>query len=336
MKKLIAPLVLSIFFIIGIPYICLAQEEGEVKEKEPKKKAEIKEEVILPERAVLLRGGTFLIEPSFQYSHFSKYRLSISGFTLFEAIIIGRIESEKIRRDILVPSLSVRAGITDWLNVEIKAPWMYRRDQEITGALGAREERKVDDSGWGDIEGAIYIHLIREKGAIPDIIFNLKGKSKTGKDPYGLAIDEQNRPTELPTGSGHWGVSGGLTFIKTSDPVVLFATAGYFYNIKRKVGEQGGRDYGKIDPGDSFEYNLGMALALSEKLSTSLYFLQRFTSKTKQNGVGMIETDVNVASLFTGLSYSLSEKTAISFLVGIGITEDSPNLEVALKMPVQF
>lgn len=317
-----------IFFMANLLLVhrlCKAQEGP----KEPLSPRQESREI---ERGgVLLPKGALMIEPGFQYSHTSRARISISGFTIFEAIVIGEIVSEEVKRDILMPFVNFRYGITDRLEATLKVPWLYRRDEESWVEDSTTVERTVDDTGLGDIEGALYYHLIREKGAIPDMVVNLRVKSPTGKDPYHLSTDDRGKPTELPTGNGHWGVSVGLSLSKTSDPAVLFASANYYYNFERDVGGS----YGKVKPGDSFEYGLGLAYALNEKLSASLSYQQRLYWKTRQNGEDVPGTDLNVATLNFGISYVLSQRTSVNITVGVGLTHYAPDVTVEITIPIR-
>ncbi len=54
-----------------------------------------------------------ILEPSFEYDHFSGQNVAISGFTIFEAILIGQLVVEKIKRDIYIPAMTVRLGYKD-------------------------------------------------------------------------------------------------------------------------------------------------------------------------------------------------------------------------------
>jgi len=273
-----------------------------------------------------------VVEPRFQYSHTSRARISISGFTIFEAITIGEIKSEEEKRDILMPYVNVRYGITDRIEASVKVPWLYRQQRQTWTEDSATVERSVDDSGIGDVEGGLYFHVIREGKVIPDVVLNVKGKSRTGRDPYHLKTDDRGRPTELATGSGHYGISGGLSLSKTSDPAVLFAGISYYYNFERDVGGE----YGKVKPGDSIEYSLGVAFALNERLSLSCSYQQRFYQKTEQNGEKVPGTDLNVATLNFGLSYVLSDRTTANISVGIGLTHYAPDVSVEVTIPIRI
>ncbi|RLA85068.1 MAG: hypothetical protein DRG31_03920 [Deltaproteobacteria bacterium] len=299
----------------------MAQESGEKKPAEA---------LLAEQGGVLLPKGALVLEPSIKYSHFSRHRIAISGFSILEAIVIGRIEVRDVKRDILQFSLTGRYGLTNRLELEAEVPYLFVHYRDLRRAEGDGGPYKVSDNDIGDVEGGIYYHLIREKGWVPDIVVNLRVKAPTGKDPYEVER-EGNRLKELPTGNGHWGLSGGFTMVKASDPAVFFAGLNYQWNIERDVG----KGYGKIDPGDSVEYSLGMAYALSERFSLSTSFQQRITFETEQNGKEDPETYMNVASVNFGLNYSLSKTAGLNINVGIGLTEDSPDFEVTVSVPLR-
>lgn len=328
-----------LFFVVTLLTLVLSVPTIYAEEKQEKKEKEItsgQETILIEKGGILLPPGTFVVEPGVSYSHTSRARISISGFTLLEAIVIGRIVTEDVKRDVVTPFINLRYGLAKDLQFEVKVPWMYRRDKEVWTSGNSEIERTVDDNNLGDIEAALNYQLLRERGGWPDIVLNVRGKSITGNDPYGLKtelIDGKQRLVELPTGSGHYGLSAGLTFVKSSDPAVLFATLGYFYNFERNVGVENDVDYGKVKPGDSLEFGVGMAYALNEKLSTSISYQQRFTFKSKQNGNRVANSDVNVGSLFFGVSHALGAKTSLSFSVGVGLTKDAPDVTVEMRVP---
>jgi len=325
--KMRTVVLLSIGFFRLFSSYALGAEAGEgAEEKRPA------ETILVEKGGVLLPKGALVIEPALKYSHFSRHRMSISGFTILEAIVIGEIAVSDVKRDIVEFSLTGRYGVTSRFEVEAKVPYMYRHDREVRGPGTATvSEHTVSDHGLGDIEGALYYHLIREKGWVPDVVVNRRVKAPTGRDPYDLDV-EDGRYKELPTGNGHWGISGGFTAVKTSDPAVFFAGINYYWNIERDVG----KEFGKVDPGDSIEYNLGIAYALSERVSLSTSFQQRFTMKTTQKGDDVPGTFMNVATLFLGMSYSLSKKTYLNVNVGIGLTVDAPDVQVSVSIPIRL
>lgn len=307
---------------------------GEKTEATPVQKKDLaSEQKLLEVGGVLLPKGALTIEPSLQYSHYSRRTISISGFTILGAIVIGEISVSDIKRDFLQGALTTRYGITSWLEAELKVPYIYTSFRDIRGPGTAEmTERRVQDTGLGDIEGALYGHVIKEKGIVPDIILNFRVKFPTGRDPYHLDTDSRGRITELPTGNGHWGFSGGFTAVKRSDPVVFFGGLTYFWNVRKKVSES----IGTVDPGDSLEGSIGMAYALSEKFSLSTTYQHRITMKQKLDGEDVPGTFVNYGALTLGGSYALSKNTFVNLSVGIGVTDDAPDVELRLSIPFSF
>lgn len=292
----------------------------------------------------LLQEGRFTLEPAFQYAHSSSRQLvSISGFTVFDAIHIGKIEVKDIQRDIYIPSVTARLGFKN-KEVSVKIPWLYRRDKETNPAQSGTTAYSAQDGGLGDAEAGFTYKIIEEHGSTPDIILNLGIKSTTGRSPYGLPstmVNGVKRLTEFPTGSGHWGYSGGLVFVKTSDPAIFFLNLTYFYNVKKSIGTKtedvdGNSQpvpYGDIDPGDSFEYAIGTVIALNEKFSMNVSLNQRFTKDTIQNGMHLQGTNLNAGSLSIGATYAISDRSSIDISTGIGLTKDANDMTLQLRIP---
>jgi opacity protein-like surface antigen len=114
--------------------------------------------------------------------------------------------------------------------------------------------------------------------------------------------------------------------------VVFFGTFNYYWNMERNFS----KTIGKIDPGDSYEYILGMAVALSERISLSLSFQNILTASTEQNGVKLPNSNLNAASLFLGASYRFGRYATVYANVGMGLTADSPDFQVQLNFPFTF
>ncbi len=290
------------------------------------------EEAILQEKGgVLLPKGTLVIEPGFQYSHTSRARIAISGFTILEAIVIGKIKTEDIKKDVFMGYLNFRYGLLNNLQLEAQVPYMYRKERYAYKEDSSTTEKTVTDSNIGDISFGASYQILYEKGSIPDVVLNFKVKTKTGKDPYHIETNDKGIPKELPTGNGHWGISGGITLVKRSDPAVLFGSLAYFYNFKRNV-----EGYGEMKPGSSIDFSIGMAYALNEKLSTYISYDQKIYSHTTQEGEDVVGTDFNVGMLYFGTSYVISPKTSLNFSVGVGLTNDAPDVTVEIRLPIKF
>ena len=308
-----------------------------------------------PLTAISTQGGAIsagpswrlVIEPSFEYDHFSSQNAAISGFTIFEAILIGQVVVEQVKRDIYQPAVTVRLGYKN-AEVSLKIPYFFRQDTDIypqSGGTGALVQKGFADSDIGDLQPYFYYHVIKEgqwRPWVPDTILRLGMNFPTGRDPFNLNREQVPGlglvTTQFPTGTGEWGTAVGATFVKSTDPAILFLSTAYYYNFARHVGSAGSPaiDFGTIKLGNSFEYNLGFILALNEKFSVNLALDQRITGKTTQNGRNLAGTSINAISVNIGATYVVNPKFSLDFLVGIGLTPDAPDASLLVRMPLTF
>jgi hypothetical protein len=149
-------------------------------------------------------------------------------------------------------------------------------------------------------------------------------------------------PLDLPTGSGFWAIQPSLTWLFPSDPAVFFGSVSYLYNIKRDNVERqvlnGAMEpLGTIKPGAVIGFNFGMGLALNDKASLSLGYDHQSIARTKQNSMavpGSVRTQLG--TLLMGFSYRLNEKRTLNVTVGAGLTRDTPDVSLAVRLPMSF
>lgn len=349
MKRLIIALLLCYGVAWPGVQLCWAESEQQapstVGEERREEKKATRPATTVEKGGTLLPSWRFVIEPSFEYDHISGQNVSISGWTVFEAVLIGQLAIEKLKRDIFIPGVTFRLGLKD-AELNMKVPYFIRSDQMIRPAQGDPSrvvEKDISDSDIGDLEFYFYYHLLKEgrwRSWVPDTIVRIGMKAPTGKDPYHLhreAVPEFGGlviPTEFPTGTGHWGTSAGVTFIKSVDPAVIFLNLAYYYNFERDVGTVNGINFGNIKLGNSFEYSIGLIFALQERLSLNFALNQRLTGKTEQNGSRLADTQINAVSFNIGATYVVSPRLTFDFVVGIGLSQDAPDVSVLLRMPI--
>lgn len=283
---------------------------------------------------LLLRPGQLEITPAFEYYFFDTRRINVSGFSILPTLIIGVLETEKVQRNIVTPSLTGRLGVFRDFQAEVRIPYTFIDQTRSTETM----ETSSSNSGIGDIEGALYYQPIRERGWVPDVILSVRGKGITGEDPFG------GDGNQLPTGTGFYSISGTITAVKSADPAVLFAAFIYTHNFDRTVTLLETHQFeSTINPGETFGYNLGIALALSIDVALSFRFEQRFISSTSitsmQPGVvnGTVTgSTLNVATAYGGITWALARNVSMDLSVGVGLTEDSPDVSVYLAFPIRF
>ena len=292
------------------------------------------ERTLVQQGGLLLRPGQLEVEPSFEYSFFSTRRIEVSGFSVLPTLVIGVIETNKVQRNILEPSVTFRLGVVRDVQAEVRVPYRFAFDRVSTQTT----ETTTEDNGIGDVEAAVFYQPLKEQGWIPDLIVGVRGKSTTGKDPFGL------QSNEIPTGTGFYSVTGTVTAVKSSDPAVIFGGLLYTYNIGRTVQVASTDTFmTKIYPGYSVGYNIGLGLAISIDLAFNMRFEQRFVSGTDTEALvaGAVRSAVpgstlTVASVFFGITWAITQNMSADFSAGIGLTEDSPDATVRVAFPIRF
>jgi hypothetical protein len=190
----------------------------------------------------------------------------------------------------------------------------------------------ADGNDIGDIEFGFRYQFNMPRGDGPIFIGGIRVKSDTGTDPFEVDIDPATKlPTELATGSGFWGIQPSLTAIFPSDPAVFFGSVSYMYYFDRTVSGV------EIDPGDTIGFNFGVGYGINEKASFSLGYEHNVILKTEFDGkepAGSRTT--HVGSLLLGGSYRLSNNTNLNLSLSGGLTEDAPDVQLTLRVPMTF
>ena len=306
-------------------------------ESEPLERAQV--QAIPHEQGVLTPTGQLVFDPSIEYTRSSANRLVFRGIELIPGIQIGLIEATDADRDTLVGTASLRYGITDRLEAEVRLPYLYRndrievvqqRDEGIVRQIALRED------GVGDAEFSLRYQFNRPVGQKPIFVGTLRVKSDTGKGPFEIGYDEFGVATGLATGSGFWAVQPGLNFLMPSDPAVIYGGAAYLYHIPRDVNEMVGDVLiGRVDPGDAVSANIGFGFALNPRFSFSLGYRHNyiFPTKTEIGDTHQKSNYIHVGSLNFGMSYRLTQRDVLNLGFEIGVTEDAPDVSITLRMP---
>jgi hypothetical protein len=135
--------------------------------------------------------------------------------------------------------------------------------------------------------------------------------------------------TSAPTGTGFWGAGPGVTAVWRTDPVVLFGGGAYTFNFSRTFDT-----FGKIEPGDTYEFFGGMNFAINEAVSLNMSFIDQITDSTKQNGVVSPGTSANDARLILGTSVGIAPYISLLVSAGAGLTSQSPDFTFTVSAPI--
>lgn len=319
---------------------------------------------IFDQPGVLTPRGRFILEPSLQFGYSSNDRVALVGFTVIPAILIGLIDVRQVKTTSATATLTARYGVTNRFELEARVPYVYIEGDTVSREIftGSAQDSvfRADGRGLGDVELTARYQLNRGG---PDRAFYvawLRYKSRTGKDLFEVVTDCVTRcvanatgtglPLELPTGSGFEAIQPGLTWLYPSDPVVFFGSFSYLHNLARNnvsrtvlSGAPEGFPQttteliGDIEAGDIIGMNVGVGLALNEKAAISLGYDQSVVGKTRQNGEdapGAVR--VILGTLVLGGSYRFSERASLNVALGVGVTRDTPDTSLSVRVPISF
>ncbi len=301
-------------------------------------------------------GERFGVELGVTYGHFDDARINLSGFLALDAIFLGLISIDQQTSDIITTDLTIRYAPNNRLQFDVDVPYLYRSSIYQSGGAGGDAsglaEQKVTADGVGDISGGISYRLIPESVGFPDVVLNGRVKVPTGRDPFGVELREVpgtegnlKVPSSLSTGTGTWAASGGVSLLKTIDPMIVFGNLTYFHNFTQgfaDIDEATGNQPGRISIGDAIQAGAGVAFALNEFSSLSTSFSLRFGNETRLRHTDdeawrtVIGSSSTVGILNLGATFAVSRKASILANIGVGVTEDAPDMTLSVRLPYRF
>ncbi|WP_211629327.1 acetate kinase, partial [Paraburkholderia nemoris] len=310
---------------------------------------------IFDQPGVLTPRHTLVVEPYFQFAYSSENQLSLVGYTIIPALLIGLINVSEVKTTTLTGGVALRYGITNRLEFEVRVPYVYQTNDTVARQIftGAAANSVISSSGngIGDVEMTMRYQL-NEGG--PDKFYYvgwLRFKTATGKSPFDVVTDcvttcianttGTGLPLRQPTGSGFLAIQPGLTWLFPTDPVVFFGNFSYLHSFGKTEsltlvnGVQ--EPLGNVQPGDIWGFNVGMGLALNEKASVSIGYDMSIVQPTSQNGQTVVgSVRAILGTLLIGYSYRVTPKTTLNFSIGAGLTRDTPDLTLTLRVPMSF
>ena len=308
---------------------------------------------IFDQPGILTPPGTLILEPSLQYSYASTSRVALVGYTVIPALTIGLIDVREVKRNTWTAALTARTGLTNRLEVEAKLPWVYRSDDSIRRPLASPSSNdqvfNSDGSKIGDVEFTARYQLNPGGPMEPIYVASLRFKTRTGSDQFdttsirvvpGFSAYQK----ELPTGSGFYSLQPGVTFLFPSDPVVFFGGINYQYSFKRSdltLAEDDGNgnvSFVKVDsvqPGGVLGFNFGMGLALNDRSSFSVGYDHASVGRTRINGdPDPLGVRIQLGTLMFGYAYRFSPVRSLNVSLGVGVTRDTPDLTLTVRLPM--
>ncbi|WP_186101974.1 hypothetical protein [Burkholderia gladioli] len=289
-------------------------------------------------------------------TYYDRRQLQLSGFLALDAIFLGNLNLGQTKSHQLSSDVDVRYGLTSRINVDVDVPYVYRASSFIVGGAGGAASTLSDASGTshalGDVNFGIYYQFLKETQNLPDVVGSLRVKAPTGTSPFGIKlrqIDPNNTnlvaPDTLPTGTGFWSITAGMSVLKTYDPIVLFGSLSCTYNVARSFSDissvVGQTQPAKVKLGDIVQIGGGVALAFSERDSASIAYTLAFEPETKTKAPGeswqkVPGSQTTASTLNFGLNHVFNKHLTMNASVAVGLTPDAPNFVVGVRFPYTF
>jgi hypothetical protein len=298
----------------------------------------------LPEGlAVLTPTGHFVLTPSIEYTHTANDRLVYRGVVIVPGINLGEVEASSDSRSIAVAVADVRYGLFDGFELEARVPFTWSDDRATVLSQGpsgsATQSLYLKDSGLGDVEVGARYQINRGLDEWPIFVANARVKMDNGMGPYDIKRDAAGIAQQIALGSGFVGLEGGFSFLKVSDPAVLFGSLTYIYQLPKDINQNiGGVFVGGVQPSSSIGLNLGFGFAVNPDFSFSFGYSHSYVlpQYTDLGGTQQHTTSIQVGALTMGIAYRLSQSLSLNTNFEFGVTSDAPDMRVVFSFPTTF
>lgn len=305
--------------------------------------------------SVVTRRGQLTGELQVDYARADRNRAVFRGIELVEAVLVGVFDINESRQDVLSASAALRYGVTDRLELGVRLPYVYRADTSIiapisgstTNDMAATIDSSVKGNGIGDLELTARYQLLDGGAGRPFLIGNLQAIAPTGSDPFAIPRDELGRARRAATGAGFWGIGPSVTAILPSDPVVLFGTLGYTFNLGKGVEtEIPPVIITHVDPGDAISASAGIGISFNQRTTLNLGYAHSWAFGTTTRTRLMEPTevwsgereatsrDLQIGRLLFGVTYRVTDRASLNWSVEVGATEDATDLRTVLRLPL--
>jgi hypothetical protein len=268
-------------------------------------------EVFLRESLVLLAPGEVQLEFSLDYLRDTFGNVRTRDGSLFS---------------------TVRVGLPFGFEAFIDVPYSVR-EEEIFVADETGETTVIEDdhTGIGDIQAGLNFILLQESETWPNIIGTMSYVEPTGEDPdFTDPIAAVFGPANIALDTGRRSGTAGLSFVKSSDPAVLFGGLQFSYLDTESVGGI------EIEGGHQFAYSFGMGFAVNDELTMSGLFNGAYLTETELNGQPVLGSDVEPWTFRTGLTYAVSASQYIEPAVSFGLNDDAVDAVASLAYVTTF
>jgi hypothetical protein len=255
------------------------------------------DDIFLRGQRVLLGRGQVVLDFGQVYARRGDHQL---------AAIESGVGLATLEQELFTTFLVARLGIFRETELFASTTFNSQRDRLFQGNTDLTTSRR---SAFGATTVGIRQTLVREGVGRPDIIISVSG--------------------QFPTDDAGYAASGGLVFVKSIDPVVLFASAGHRYAFDRASPDTTVRA-----PRNSFDLSMGYGLGLNDTVAISMTVSGLFIGSTAF-GNATAKQPAIFSSRF-GLTTRLGEGLYIEPSVSFGLSGPDNSFAFGVTLPYAF
>ena len=249
---------------------------------------------------VLLRDQRVLVSPrrvSLNFGQFYSKNDSLVFASADEGNVLAALEQAA-----LLTSFQARFGISNKTEMFVSTSYV---SQDSDLFLGSQRLASSGNSEFGKVLLGARRTLSREGVGRPSIIGTLTA--------------------HIPTGDSSRAFGGGLGFVKSFDPVALFASIHYTRTFSEDFS-----DIARLEPEDRLDTSMGFALALNEVLSLSGSLSAVFTGATAFPNATLRQQDAY--SLGFGLTSRVSRGVYLEPAVSLGLGQPADGFAFGISV----
>lgn len=206
-------------------------------------------------------------------------------------------------------SLLARYAITNRLEINLLLPYQYQvvdYDYAFLEPVAVLDDES--QAGLDDLHAGLRFQLLQEGSRHPGVAIALDYSSDTGDKAIGKGFDS---------------VSIRSTFVKSIDPVVIFAETAFEFNRERK----------DFKAGNGWQISFGTGFSLNDRVSYNVQYSAGGSDADEIGGVAIPNSRRRLGSLQLGMTVQLSRRVFLEPFIGIGLTADATDVSAGLGIP---
>lgn len=193
-------------------------------------------------------------------------------------------------------------------DTEIFAGTSYR-NQSVSLAANGTDVSRASRGEFGDINVGLRHTALQEAASQPDVILSVEGG--------------------IPTDSGPYSLGGGVTFVKSFDPAVIFGSINYRHTFSRDRN-----DITRLLPRDRIDAQIGYAFALNDTIILNAGLSGSFNMATSFAQADLRQNET--FNLLMGLTARVSPNLFVQPSVSYRLNGPGSGVIFSLNFPFTF